>query len=252
MIAADPMLLKAILEDSFDDTRRLIYTDWLEENGQAERAEFIRVQCAIAELDDIRRKRDAGSAALEPWAYWPGEIERAGAALRRREQDLWVMRVMTRPEHPCQWFEMPGWACHADIGQTKIVWTTGVYEEIIAIIRRGFVDELECTLADWFGEQCPHCVSAPMDWTTGAYECSRCDDTGWLPGWGPDIVIGHPITKLRLADMQAGSQVPEAFLPWLQGLPCTDENMHHAALAWARQEANLPPLRILPPEPAAD
>jgi uncharacterized protein (TIGR02996 family) len=36
--------LRTILEDPADDGVRLIYADWLEEHGQAERAEFIRLQ----------------------------------------------------------------------------------------------------------------------------------------------------------------------------------------------------------------
>ena len=45
-------LLKAVLADPDDDAPRLIYADWLDENGQAERAEFIRVQCELARTDD--------------------------------------------------------------------------------------------------------------------------------------------------------------------------------------------------------
>src|SRR5262249_1690047 len=43
---------KAILADIIanpeDDTPRLVYADWLEENGKETRAEFIRVQLALA------------------------------------------------------------------------------------------------------------------------------------------------------------------------------------------------------------
>jgi uncharacterized protein (TIGR02996 family) len=41
-------LLQAILADPEDDGPRLIYADWLEENGNADRAEFIRVQIELA------------------------------------------------------------------------------------------------------------------------------------------------------------------------------------------------------------
>jgi len=37
-------LLAAIITNPDEDTPRLVYADWLDENGQAERAEFIRVQ----------------------------------------------------------------------------------------------------------------------------------------------------------------------------------------------------------------
>lgn len=43
--------LQDIIEHPADDTPRLIYADWLEEHGEEERAEFIRVQCRIAHLD---------------------------------------------------------------------------------------------------------------------------------------------------------------------------------------------------------
>src|SRR5687767_8806243 len=40
-------LLRGVLEAPEDDAPRLVYADWLEENGDGERAEFIRV-CAHA------------------------------------------------------------------------------------------------------------------------------------------------------------------------------------------------------------
>lgn len=43
-------LLAAIAANCDDDAPRLIYADWLEENGQPERAELIRVQCESARL----------------------------------------------------------------------------------------------------------------------------------------------------------------------------------------------------------
>ena len=39
-----------IRDEPFDDAPRLIFADWLDENGEPERAEFIRVQCAIHRL----------------------------------------------------------------------------------------------------------------------------------------------------------------------------------------------------------
>lgn len=45
-MTADAGFLRAICETPDDDSPRLIYADWLEENGQPERAEFIRLQIA--------------------------------------------------------------------------------------------------------------------------------------------------------------------------------------------------------------
>ncbi len=49
--------LAAIAAAPHDDTPRLIFADWLEEQGQPERAEFIRVQCELAQhpRDGARR-----------------------------------------------------------------------------------------------------------------------------------------------------------------------------------------------------
>lgn len=44
--------LQAILERPEDDAPRLIMADWLEENGEEARAEFIRVQCELAKYGD--------------------------------------------------------------------------------------------------------------------------------------------------------------------------------------------------------
>jgi uncharacterized protein (TIGR02996 family) len=45
-------LLQDILEHPDDDLPRLVYADWLEEHGDAARAEFIRVQLVLAGMDD--------------------------------------------------------------------------------------------------------------------------------------------------------------------------------------------------------
>src|SRR5436305_105671 len=43
-------LFRAVLENPDDDAPRLVYADWLDEHGQPERAEFIRLQCAMARI----------------------------------------------------------------------------------------------------------------------------------------------------------------------------------------------------------
>jgi uncharacterized protein (TIGR02996 family) len=52
--------LDAIIADPEDDTRRLVYADWLDEHGASTRAEFIRVQCELARKD----KCDPASESL--------------------------------------------------------------------------------------------------------------------------------------------------------------------------------------------
>jgi uncharacterized protein (TIGR02996 family) len=45
--------IAAIVADPDDDAPRLIYSDWLDEQGQSERAEFIRVQCTLWQAQDL-------------------------------------------------------------------------------------------------------------------------------------------------------------------------------------------------------
>src|SRR5262249_22683139 len=47
-------LLDAILADPDDDSLRRVYADWLDEHGEPERAEVIRLQLALANLGPER------------------------------------------------------------------------------------------------------------------------------------------------------------------------------------------------------
>src|SRR5262249_10670779 len=44
--------LRPVAAEPDDDTHRLVLADWLEEHGEAERAEFIRLQCRLADVPD--------------------------------------------------------------------------------------------------------------------------------------------------------------------------------------------------------
>ena len=46
----DAAFLRDICEHANDDTPRLIYADWLEENDEPLQAEFIRLQCRLHTL----------------------------------------------------------------------------------------------------------------------------------------------------------------------------------------------------------
>ena len=45
--------LRAIAEHPDDDSSRLVYADWLEENGDPEKAGYVRVKVAYERLDNI-------------------------------------------------------------------------------------------------------------------------------------------------------------------------------------------------------
>jgi uncharacterized protein (TIGR02996 family) len=70
-------LLQGILESPNDDAPRLVYADWLEEQGQDARADFIRVQCELYHLpSEARRERN--------------KLEKREQLLLRDQRDTWL------------------------------------------------------------------------------------------------------------------------------------------------------------------
>jgi uncharacterized protein (TIGR02996 family) len=72
-------LFRAICDQPWEDTPRLVYADWLQENGRAERADFIRLQCEAWHLctayPTITEARTAASRLLKEYGdQWHAEL----------------------------------------------------------------------------------------------------------------------------------------------------------------------------------
>src|SRR4051812_46037564 len=69
-------LLRACKDEPFDDVRRLVLADWLEEHGDPDRAEFVRLQLALHDL----------------WGDEPGSVEQEHRRdeLLRRNRRRWL------------------------------------------------------------------------------------------------------------------------------------------------------------------
>jgi uncharacterized protein (TIGR02996 family) len=88
-------LLRAVLADPEDDAPRLVYADWLEEHGDPDRAEFIRVQCELARM-----------------RWGSPEYAARGTALHARDRELegahkkeWVAELnLPKNRHTYYWF----------------------------------------------------------------------------------------------------------------------------------------------------
>jgi uncharacterized protein (TIGR02996 family) len=76
-------LLQAICDNPDDDAPRLVYSGWLEEQGDALLAEFIRVQCALEPLRD--RHNDPRRQRL-----WQREDQLLVPVRDRLSEELWV------------------------------------------------------------------------------------------------------------------------------------------------------------------
>ncbi len=90
---SDAGFLQDIFAHPEDDTPRLIYADWLDDNHQPARAEFIRVQCRLAKLDpedpdyallslqEQELLKDHGSVWMGHLPIWRGRSRSSSAAL---------------------------------------------------------------------------------------------------------------------------------------------------------------------------
>jgi uncharacterized protein (TIGR02996 family) len=126
-------LLAAILANPDEDVPRLVYADWLQENGRPERAEFIRVQVEVARVEPFT-----------PRAY----------ELVRREAELWAEAGNYDPalwwmRDPWRWLGIPA-GCHwfIDIIVHEALTPSGDGGNRI-LVGRGFVEEVTCTAGDW-------------------------------------------------------------------------------------------------------
>jgi uncharacterized protein (TIGR02996 family) len=68
--------LQAIREEPADDAVRLIYADWLDERGEGDRADFIRVQVTLANVPEDHPRRP--------------ELEQLELQLLSRHRDAWL------------------------------------------------------------------------------------------------------------------------------------------------------------------
>jgi uncharacterized protein (TIGR02996 family) len=186
MRSSDPeylSLLAAVLDEPGDDLPRLVMADWLDEHGESERAEFIRIQCELAPFPNASDTPQPGH--MTPASRW--------VELRERERELGgpAEPGEIRPNF-WEWFGK-----HMPSGDPFYTGHT---------ISRGFVSEVRCTLADWCGGPCARCAHVADHYPPETYQaqmfasCPTCHGTGRIPGAGPRIVREHPVTRVVITD----------------------------------------------------
>lgn len=182
-------LLAAILSSPVDDTPRLIYADWLEERGEVERAEFIRVQVKLSvptgHCYAECRQRLYGC----PYCHRDDE-------LRRRERELWHQLPT--------WKEFVPWALGiaTETDATQFTIYPNGAPSFLAIVSRGFIVSVTLDWQTWLRHherlfwsprqtvECPD-----LDGSVSA-KCSTCDGTGRIPR--PFVPTAQPIETVRL------------------------------------------------------
>jgi len=133
--------MHAIIERPDDETPRLVYADWLDENGQPERAEFIRIQCELAKMmpDDrlytglqLRQRK----LFAEHSPYWLGKLR--GPFGLKDFQRGFLARVRLHAQ---------SFVAHANtlfrLGPIRDVSLTGVGMHVILIASSPYLQRLE-------------------------------------------------------------------------------------------------------------
>jgi uncharacterized protein (TIGR02996 family) len=80
-------LLLGVRNNLDDNNPRLVYADWLEENGEPERAEFIRVQCELSTIAAVQNRCKCDFEEPEPGRRCSAKGTGYVCELRRREFD---------------------------------------------------------------------------------------------------------------------------------------------------------------------
>lgn len=131
---------------------------------------------------------------LHEMVRWP-LIQKQKAAFASAERHL--------TEDIANWYRL--------IGRSKGIRTdympSGVYTRTTVHYRRGFVDEIECTIGQWMGfGECSGC--AGRGWNSGStystYQeqerCDVCDGRAEQPAIGPLVVADQPVMKVVFSD----------------------------------------------------
>jgi uncharacterized protein (TIGR02996 family) len=153
-----PQLWAAVLTRPEDDGLRLVFADWLEDNGQTVRAEFIRLQCRLCVIVE-KLPRDHHF-----FHHGCQSLECLPCSLRRSIQELVNTHApVLVPAFPVG--TSLSLEAEAEQGTSERCWT----------LRRGFVEGVTCSIADWYG-------------------------TDGTDGLGPALVGLYPLTDVHLSD----------------------------------------------------
>jgi uncharacterized protein (TIGR02996 family) len=240
----DTSFLRAICWSPFDDGPRLVYADWLEERGECARAEFIRVQVALAANPGLEHCTEVSAnwcltcgdcRCPEPEKskydeacplHRPDSPHGEYEALRRRERELllspppgsaysraefWTPTVLRAGAVACEVSTHPPSFRSLRSG---MAWG----------FRRGLVGSVTLTAEQFLGGPCGRCRGSGRSRNqygedTG-FKCIVCRGTGRVEGLAAALFRAAPITEVRLSDKHPSNstQYPSLF-GWLPEAP---------------------------------
>lgn len=212
----DTPFIRTILENPDDDGPRLVYADWLEEDGRAERAEFIRLQIKLSTCRMCHRK--GGTKRKDSYAANCGRCVPG----KRREKELLTCSGSKNTRIAVKCSDPECFRC------SMLPDVTLPFEPIY---RRGFVDEIHCTMSAFCGETCHRCEgqrtlignpdcdycqgygrvadseSEDSDATMDCFMCERtecpdCNGSGVTSGIARAVFMSQPVVTVRITDRE--------------------------------------------------
>lgn len=179
--------LLTVLANPADDGPRLVYADLLEECGQCDRAEFIRMQVELAAehqvLGNCRAWRDENDEMDMDCGCCPA------CQLRILADELLAV-------HEAEWLAE----------EMGLIWVVKNIPPVKVAWKRGFVSQIECTLAVWRGRTCERCSGKGWigyhsdDPERGGDSCPTCHGVGRTGGIGPQLVRRAPVEAVVVTD----------------------------------------------------
>jgi uncharacterized protein (TIGR02996 family) len=221
--------LQAVLARPDDDLPRLIFADWLDENGQSERAEFIRIGCELATLPDPHQGIDVRAIAgatgkLACRCRW--------CALCRRWAELQATTVELNGHRTHGYYAWaPPHLTHPN-GGARCVWE----------YRRGFIERVELPAAYLLEYAAALFAAAPiLDVRLSDRRPGVPGGTWYQPSDG-GILADHRLPSELFLRLRGGGLA--AHNMWRRWDTAADAHaaLSAACVAWAREQAKLPPL----------
>jgi uncharacterized protein (TIGR02996 family) len=208
MTTADDLLL-AIVTDPEDIGVRLVYADWLEENGQVERSEFIRVQTDIDRICEGNRRG-------------------------KPETDATSLSSLISRESGLMWGVWnAGW-----MDPVPRAWLSD------SVINRGFVESISCTCSAWL-EHGPAIVRQHPVTKVVLTDKRPYGSDNYDPGWAWAVEEGSDSPPWRLPEVLVSlfDHRPPRFLYRSKSLAL--DALSAACIVYARAKAKLPSLATI-------
>lgn len=226
MSTHDDAFLADVIAHPRDDAPRLVYADWLEDNGRAERAEFIRVQCELARMDREAVGPGGTVSRSSPW-------RQSDPGLRRlQHREGWLLSFL----RPALTAELPPSLphCHA-WGLYLARHDDGIDDDFTVGMGRGFAATVTLPCAAWLAHGPALVRAAPLEVVrlTDRQPYPVDGDSRRRHFWADNLPTGlfatlvsddvqpvaHPAWKRYPGRAEALAALSEACLAWASAQP---------------------------------